>query len=590
MKVDYLSRILRPRFSVWSPAKTFFLFRCHLLGMLVLSILLLNAATGLADDNSQGATLIPAPRSLQVKEGRFILTAKMGVTLAPQLGGGLDLVRLLLGPATGFDFSRVDGGAGMRIGYDATLHEEGYRLEIGTGGVDISASTNAGVHYALQTVKQLLPVEIYSRGLVEQDWVLPALLIDDQPRFSWRGLHLDVGRHFMPVEFIKKYIDLLAVHKMNRFHWHLTEDQGWRIEIKRYPRLTTVGSVRAQTVVGHPLFQDEDEKVFDGTAHGGFYTQEQVKGVVDYAAARHVTVVPEIEFPGHAQAAIAAYPELGNTGEQLKVMEDWGISKNTLKPSDETLDFYRNVLTEVMVLFPSPYIHIGGDEAPKDQWEGSPFGQQRMEQLGLTDANELQSWLIQQMDDFLTANGRRLIGWDEIMQGGLSSNATVMSWRGMERGMQAAEAGHDVIMAPTQWTYFDYYQADPDVEPLAIGSYTPLAQVYHFEPKPAGPPSEVRQRILGAQGQLWTEFMKTPEHVEYMAYPRAAALAEVVWSPRKNRNYDNFLQRLPGHMQRLDVLDVNYRPPGNDKLDAWDSFKQWLFDIAIGIYFWFSDL
>ncbi|SVC35927.1 uncharacterized protein METZ01_LOCUS288781, partial [marine metagenome] len=293
---------------------------------------------------------------------------------------------------------------------------------------------------------------------------------------------------------------------------------------------------------------------------------------------------------GHAQAAIAAYPELGNTGEQLKVMEDWGISKNTLKPSDETLDFYRNVLTEVMVLFPSPYIHIGGDEAPKDQWEESPFGQQRMEQLGLTDANELQSWLIQQMDDFLAANGRRLIGWDEIMQGGLSSNATVMSWRGMERGIQAAEAGHDVIMAPTQWTYFDYYQADPDVEPLAIGSYTPLDQVYHFEPKPAGPPPEVRQRILGAQGQLWTEFMKTPEHVEYMAYPRAAALAEVVWSPRENRNYDNFLQRLPRHMQRLEVLGVNYRPPGNDELDAWDSLKQWLFHKAIGIYFWFSDL
>ncbi|MEH6582073.1 MAG: beta-N-acetylhexosaminidase [Halioglobus sp.] len=545
----------------------------------------------LAERLSTDPMLIPAPTTLQILDGSYVLSDDIAVSVAPEFLQGIEAVRLLLGPSTGFKFSTATPDrAGVRISYEAGLHAEGYRLRVDDNGIDITAASDAGAFFALQTLRQLLPPEIYSSNVTDLNWEIPAIYIEDEPRLSWRGLHLDVGRHFMPVAFVKKYIDLLAVHKMNRFHWHLTEDQGWRIEIKRYPKLTSVGSVRAQTVVGNAMFANKDEKVFDNTPHGGFYTQKEVKEVVAYAAARHVMVVPEIEFPGHAQAAIAAYPELGNTGKQFKVREDWGISKNTIKPSDETLEFYRNVLTEVMALFPSPFIHIGGDEAPKDQWEESPYAQQRIAELGLANAHELQSWLIQQIDDFLNENGRRLIGWDEIMQGGLSSNATVMSWRGMKPGLRAAEAGHDVIMAPTRWTYFDYYQADSASEPMALGSYVPLREVYAFEPAPAELPADIRQRILGAQGQLWTEFMKTSDQVEYMAYPRAVALSEVVWSPRDQRDYKNFLERLSVHLARLDTLEVNYRPLGNDELDFWENIKQSLLKNAMDLYFWYSDL
>ncbi|MFK7977728.1 MAG: beta-N-acetylhexosaminidase, partial [Halioglobus sp.] len=539
---------------------------------------------------STAVNLVPLPRAMQAIEGSYALSASTAISTAPQLQDSVATVRLLLGPATGFAFAEQPSDGDLRLLHDPSLPNEGYTLRIDTSGIAITAATNAGVHYALQTLRQLLPSQIYSTTLTAQTWLLPAINIEDAPRFTWRGMHLDVGRHFMPVAFVKKYIDLLAMHKMNSFHWHITEDQGWRIEIKQYPKLTEVGSIRAETVVGNTLFADEEDKVFDGTPYGGFYTQQEVKEVVAYAAARHITIVPEIEFPGHAQAAIAAYPELGNTGKQLPVRTDWGISKNTIKPSEETLTFYRNVLTEVMALFPSQYIHIGGDEAPKDQWEESPYAQQRFKELGLADAQELQSWLIRQMDEFLTANGRRLVGWDEIMQGGLSSNATVMSWRGMKRGLSAAEAGHDVVMAPTRWTYFDYYQAPRENEPLAIGSYLPLRDVYAFEPAPAALAPDIRKRILGAQGQIWTEFMKTPEHVEYMAYPRTSALAEVVWSPREQRDYASFQNRLTAHLERLDALGVNYRPPGNDELGLWASFKQALLNTLASVYFWYSDL
>jgi hexosaminidase len=536
--------------------------------------------------------VVPIPASVIEGEAEFHLSSSTTIAVAPELARSRDAVRMLLAPATGFPYAEADEGrsAGIQVVYDRERPAEGYRLEVTGSGIEISASADAGVFYALQTLRQLLPADIYSSAPVEKNWAVPALVIEDEPRFQWRGLHLDVGRHFMPVEFVKKYIDLLAVHKLNTFHWHLTEDQGWRIEIKRYPKLTEIGSVRAQTVMGHPLFKSADELEFDGTPHGGFYTQDEVREVVAYAQERHVTIVPEIEFPGHAQAAIAAYPELGNTGKQLKVRENWGISKNTIKPSEETLEFYRNVLAEVIELFPSQYIHIGGDEAPKDQWEESEYAQARIKELGLKDANELQSWLIQQMDDFLTTNGRRLIGWDEIMQGGLSSNASVMSWRGMKRGIKAAEAGHDVVMAPTEWTYLDYYQADSSVEPLAIGSYLPLQKVYSFDPAPASMPENVRSHILGAQGQLWTEFMQTSDHVEYMAYPRAVALSEVVWSPQSQRSFEDFYPRLEGHLARLDKLEVNYRPLGNDELTFKGKIKQGIFNIGVAIYHWVSEL
>jgi len=539
-------------------------------------------------------SLVPLPASVAAAPGEFTLTSSSGVFAARELPGARDSVGLLLGTATGFAFADAsDSEAAIRILYVPGLASEAYRLEAGQGGIVIGAATDAGVFYALQTLRQLLPAAIFSPTVAQADWTVPGIVIEDEPRFSWRGLHLDVGRHFMPVEFVKKYIDVLAAHKMNTFHWHLTEDQGWRIEIKQYPKLTEIGSRRAQTVisggVGDIAFKDPDEFEYDGVPHGGFYTQDEVREVVAYAAARHVTVVPEIEFPGHAQAAIAAYPELGNTGEQLKVKEEWGISKNTIKPSEQTLQFYRNVLDEVLALFPSRYIHIGGDEAPKDQWEASEYAQQRMRELGLADAHELQSWLIGQIDQYLSSQGRSLVGWDEIMQGGLSENATVMSWRGMQPGLRAAARGHDVIMAPIQWTYFDYYQADPKGEPVAIGSYLPLKTAYEFDPAPADMAPELRSRILGAQGQLWTEYMKTPDHVEYMAYPRAVALAEVVWSPREGRDYASFQQRLPAQLERLDVLQVNYRPPGGDGLSFGGHIKAWFWRQATRMYMWWEN-
>lgn len=535
--------------------------------------------------------LIPMPSSVEVTDGGYTFDGSTGVYADPQLSGSVAAVNLLLGPAMGVEFTPVENhNAGILFLYESGLGAEAYRLVTGTGGIVISAATEAGAFYALQTLRQLLPTAIYSNGPKQVPWRVAGVKIEDEPRFRWRGMHLDVGRHFMPLEFVKKYVDLLAAHKMNTFHWHLTEDQGWRIEIKQYPKLTEIGSWRAQTVSGHVLFQENDELSYDGIPHGGFYTQQEVRELVSYAAQRHVNVVPEIEFPGHAESAIASYPELGNTGEKIPVKEEWGISENTLKPSDETLQFYLNVLKEVLALFPSPYIHIGGDEVPKTQWQESAYAQQRIRELGLADENELQSWLIAQMDEYLTNNGRRMVGWDEIMQGGLSPNATVMSWRGMAPGRRAAAAGHDVVMAPTRWTYFDYYQASPKVEPLAIGMYLSLKDVYAFDPIPAGLPPAFHEHILGAQGQLWTEYMKTPEHVEYMAYPRAIALAEVLWSPRQAQDYASFLERLPPHLARLDMLKVQYRELGNDELGVFGHLEKWIRFQWTDLFRWWSDI
>jgi hexosaminidase len=440
------------------------------------------------------------------------------------------------------------------------LGAEGYHLEVAPGRVTLRAPELAGLFYGVQTIRQLLPADIFREAKATGvTWSMPAVVIEDQPRFRWRGGHLDVSRHFMPKEFVKKYIDLLALHKMNSFHWHLTEDQGWRIEIRKYPRLTEVGAWRKETLVGR-YESDPLKRVFDGRRHGGFYTQEDVREIVAYAAARHVNVVPEIEMPGHVQAAIAAYPWLGVTGDSLDVWTLWGVSENILNPTDSTVAFMQDVLTEVLELFPGRFIHVGGDEAPKTQWKASPTVQARIRALGLKDEHEMQSWFIRQMDEFLTKKGRRLIGWDEILEGGLAPNATVMSWRGTAGGIAAARAGHDVVMAPTSHTYLDYYQsADQANEPLAIGGFVPLDTVYAFEPT-AGLSAEDAKRVLGAQGQLWSEYLPGPKQVEYMAFPRMAALAEVTWTPAARRDFGDFTTRLPVHLRRLGILDVNYRP------------------------------
>jgi hexosaminidase len=376
-------------------------------------------------------------------------------------------------------------------------------------------------------------------------------------------MHLDVARHFMPVEFVKKYIDLMSQYKFNYFHWHLTEDQGWRIEIKKYPRLTEIGSKRPETVKERNL----TPYIGDGTPHGGFYTQEQIKDVVKYAKERHITVIPEIELPGHASAALAAYPQFGCKKDyEYKVQTTWGIFKEVYCPTDETFKFLEDVLEETISLFPdSPYIHIGGDEVLKDHWRESAFVQELMKRENLKDEHEVQSYFIRRIEKFINSKGKKIIGWDEILEGGLAPNATVMSWRGMKGGIEAAKSKHDVIMTPTDYVYFDYGQGDPAYEPLNIGSYVPLEKVYSFEPVPPELTTEEAKYIIGGQANVWTEYMKTPQHVEYMVFPRMLALSEVLWSKKEDRDFGDFWRRLWIQFPRLDKQNVNYRIP-----EPWD--------------------
>jgi hexosaminidase len=515
--------------------------------------------------------VIPQPTRVTTGSGQFVVDAS---TVIWTDGANADRGRQLaayLAPATGFTLEVRSGGnappGSIQLRRDASLGQalgrEGYRLRVGPGGVVAQAAEPAGLFYAMQTIRQLLPPEIFRGSQVASvTWSLPAVEIEDVPRFPWRGAHLDVGRHFMPKEFVKKYIDLLALHKMNSFHWHLTEDQGWRIEIKKYPRLTEVGAWRKETLVGKPN-RDTTKNTYSGTRHGGFYTQDDVREVVAYAAERFVNVVPEIEMPGHAQAAIAAYPWLGNNpNRQLEVWTRWGVNENILNAEPRTIAFMQDVLAEVLELFPSRFIHVGGDEAVKTQWRSSPRAQARIRELGLKNEAELQSWFIHQMDTYLTSRGRRLVGWDEILEGGLAPGATVMSWRGVQGGIAAARAGHDVVMAPTTYTYLDYYQsANRDSEPPAIGGLLPLDSVYGFEPIPAALEPQYAKHVLGAQGQLWTEYMPNSRRVEYMAFPRMTALAEVVWTPKERKDFTDFRRRLDVHLRRLDAVGVSYRKP-----------------------------
>ena len=439
------------------------------------------------------------------------------------------------------------------IGLDKSLNlgKEAYNLSVTPKQIVLKASAPNGLFYGVQTLIQLLPP---SREQVSE-LVFPAVEIEDAPRFGWRGMHLDVGRHFMPVEFVKKYIDYIAMNKMNVFHWHLTEDQGWRIEIKKYPKLTEIGSQRKETIIGHA----HESKEYDGKPYGGFYTQDEIKDVVAYAQARYVTVVPEIELPGHALAALASYPELGCTGGPYEVATTWGVFDDVYcAGKEETFKFLEDVISEVMPLFPGEYFHIGGDECPKTQWEKCPYCQARMKKEGLKNEHELQSYFVQRIEKFLNAHDKKMIGWDEILEGGLAPNATVMSWRGEEGGIAAAQAHHDAVMTPGNYCYLDHYQADPKTQPLAIGGFTPLKEVYEYEPIPKELTPEEGKYILGAQGNVWTEYMKTPERVEYMVFPRIAALAEVVWSPKASRNYDDFMNRMQDEVKRYDAYGINY--------------------------------
>ncbi len=531
------------------------------------------AQTQAPDAIAERYPIVPRPARLEPRAGEFMLTARTIIVVsASDSMLGHRLARELA-PATGHALRVVVGNADAahatssrivleRDASRVSLGSEGYTLTVSATDVHIRASDAPGLFYAVQSLRQLLPAANY-RAAAQPTvrWTVPAVHIEDTPRFPWRGAHLDVARHFMPVDFVKRWIDLLAMHKLNRFHWHLTDDQGWRIAIAKYPRLTEVGGCRARTLIG-PFTTSEATRRYDETRHCGFYTQDDIREVVQYAAERHVTVVPEIEMPGHAQALLAAYPALGVYPDSVVTpMQVWGVSDFILNVDESTITFMHDVLTEVLALFPGPFIHVGGDEAKKAQWIASPRVQARMRELGVAGEHELQSWFIRRMDVFLTARGRRLIGWDEILEGGLAPNATVMSWRGTAGGIAAAREGHDVVMAPTSHTYFDYYQSgDRSAEPLAFGGFLPLDTVYAYEPIPSELTPEQARHVLGAQAQHWTEYMRTPRQVEYMAFPRLSALAEVVWTPAARRDFADFRRRLDTHMARLAALGVNARP------------------------------
>jgi hexosaminidase len=449
-----------------------------------------------------------------------------------------------------------DSGSAITVGIDSQGAPESYRLNVTTEGITLNAADYAGLFYGLQTLSQLMPPDAATASDVSQI-KLPVIGIDDAPRFSYRGVHLDVARHFFPPEFIKHYIDLLALYKINRFHWHLTEDQGWRIEIDHYPKLTEVAAFREQTQIGHGLGEFQG----DGVRYGGFYTKEEIREIVAYAQARNVMIIPEIEMPGHAKAALAAYPELACTEGPFEVAMTWGIFEDIYCPYEATFEFLENVLLEVIDLFPGDYIHIGGDEAPKARWEESEYVQTLMVQEGFNDVEQVQGYFIRRIERFLNEHGKRLIGWDEIIEGGLPPNATVMSWRGTVGGIEASRRGHDVVMTPYSHLYLDYYQSeDQENEPFAIGGFLPLDTVYSYEPVPSQLRERDKTKIIGAQANVWTEYMKTGEHVEYMLLPRMLALAEVVWSPAEAKDFESFLERIKWHLARFDALGVNYRP------------------------------
>ncbi len=519
---------------------------------------------------------LPRPREVVTDgSGGLTLTAATRVSADREAQGTLAWLQRELGAATGLPLAVGDEeDARIRLSVDpgAGLGSEGYRLIIDSEGAIVVGNDPAGVFYGAQTLRQLLPSDAFrSSPLSGVEWCLPAVRVTDAPRFRWRGAMLDIARHFQPKHEILRFVDLLALHKLNVLHLHLTDDQGWRIEIRRYPRLTEVASWRTESQVG-----TSKPPEFDGRPHGGFLTQDDIREIVAYAEARHVTVVPEIDVPGHSQAAIHAYPELGEVGE-IPVGTQWGIFEEVLAVTDNVLDFYRNVFDEVIELFPSTYIHVGGDECPKTQWRNSASAQQRIADEGLADEDELQSWFIRQLDDHITKRGRRLLGWDEILEGwlwsggdtddggggerraGLDPSATVMSWRGEEGGIAAARAGHDVVMAPTATSYLDYRQSDDPDEPVPVGTLLRVEDVYESEPVPEGLTEEEAAHVLGAQVNLWSEHVDTPRRLDYMVFPRLTAFAEKVWSEGE-RDYTEFEPRLRQHLERLDALGVEYRP------------------------------
>lgn len=514
----------------------------------------------------QTVSVIPKPVSVEQRDGVFAISRSTEIIAESEAAAEVSKLINVLAPAMGFRLRhnsalQARGNAIKLELSDQLTHlgSEGYELDVSSGLVSIRARQSAGLFYGVQTLLQLLPASIFGKAPVENViWNVPCVKMVDYPRFQWRGLLVDPARHFIPKAGLFRFIDIMALHKLNTLQIHLTDDQGWRIEIRKYPKLTETGSLMNFTT----MRQGDSEA--GRNQPGAYYTQEDIRQLVRYAAERYITIVPEIEMPAHTGAAIVSYLQIGLYPQELSDLvpsERWKANERVLAPRPQTVAFMQDVLLEVMELFPIRYIHIGGDEANTAHWKKSEEMQALQKRLGLKDEAELHSWFIRQMDTFLTRHGRRLVGWDEILQGGLAPGATVMSWRGPEGGITAANAGHDVVMAPTSHTYFDYYQGPREKEPLAIGGNLPLAKVYSFEPVPDEVAPEKTHHILGVQGQLWGEYISTASHREYMSYPRAAALSEVAWSPKDSKDYDDFLSRLRLHLDRLDTMGVNYRKP-----------------------------
>ena len=521
--------------------------------------------------SAQEVSIIPKPTSINVKEGNFIITKQTKIYLAgSNIEKSAAFLQSYIETQFGIKLPIVKSGSkkeAIILNFDKIGHTipGAYHLAVNKDNIYIGGDNETGVFYGIQTLIQLLPTTKVNSISIKQ------VSIEDKPRFAYRGLMLDVSRHFFSVDFVKKYIDFIASHKMNKFHWHLTDDQGWRIEIKKYPKLTAVGGYRNGTIIGRYPGTGNTNSVY-----GGYYTQDQIKEVVKYAADRFVEVIPEIELPGHSSAAIAAYPELscfpeestkhpaktawsGST-EGKQVQQVWGVHEDVYVPSDNTFTFLQNVLNEVITLFPSKYIHIGGDECPKESWKRSAFCQQLIKDKQLKDEHGLQSYFIQRIEKHLNSKGKQIIGWDEILEGGLAPNATVMSWRGEKGGIEAAKQKHNVIMTPGEWVYFDHSQNKPE-DSVTIGGFTNLEKVYGYEPIPKDIAKDEEKYVLGAQANLWTEYINNTGKAEYMIFPRLSALSEVLWSSKDSRNWNDFQNRMQTQYQRYNLLKINYNKP-----------------------------
>ena len=538
---------------------------------IVILLASLTAVLSCIKPDEQSISVVPYPNAVEFKSGTFNLDGNNSFFYSDEFDqasiNAITSFAEKLSNISGQEYNVTEGTGrnGFIFRFEPAIEKEAYRLTISRKAVVVEASSLNGAVYAIQTIKQMLPVEIFGNTAApEADWSLPCCIIDDAPRFSYRGLHLDVSRHFFDADAVKRYLDIMEVHKLNTLHWHLTDDQGWRIEIKKYPKLTEIGSIRNKTIIGHIKTSNK----YDHTRYGEgmWYSQDQIREIIDYAASKGITIIPEIDLPGHMLAAITAYPELGCTGGPYEVWGDWGISNDVLCVGKEaTMNFLEDVLTEVCDLFPAEYLHIGGDECPKVRWEKCPHCQAKIRELGLK-ADEkhkaehyLQSYVTARMETFLASKGKKLIGWDEILEGELAPNATVMSWRGVAGGLEAVRMGHDAIMTPNTYFYLDYYQSiNKENEPLAIGGYLPVEKCYSYEPTTEEMTEEEVAHILGVQGNLWTEYIGTEDHLHYMILPRLAALSEVQWCEKDKKCWDRFFDSADEFCAIYEIMGYNY--------------------------------